>query len=629
MIFNILFLVSNPNHNFNFDYISNLIKIDIIYYKDFKNNKKYDMYIVEIQNSESYIKSIDKIQKKYPGIYFYGASSTCTKNDIILASKINCQNIIKLPFENDYLIHELKNTKVEFNQYKLSNSQLAQNFDLSILIVDDSEYNISLLKETLSVFDANVYCYTDPVKASEIINQEKFDLILLDVMMPKMTGFELAKIIRKSKINNNASLIFISADHEAKSKVQGYSYNSYAYIEKPINVTTLRSQITSILELKKMHNLLFSEQEKFHNLLKYSQDEIMLLDSDLKIINYNSKILSNNLKDTSFYNINWTNFSEVKDKIQNFKNKSERRSIILNTTLKNINNNDSKIYSVNITLSKIYTHDDYTKIQGFVVIIRDVTEEILIQTQKDTFIATLTHDLKTPIRAQINALNLMLKGTYGKLTKDQEVISKELLISCKFMKAMTDNLLTKYKNDRGQLEIVKRKSCLKLILESVYENLKYILNQKNQQVIINYNSKIEKVDVDEVEIERVLNNLIVNASEYSGNNTIIFIDVINDDRFLKVSIIDSGQGIPFEEQKNIFDEYVTSSKQYRKIGSGLGLYISKKIIEKHGGNIYLESQEDVGSKFTFTLPYTNLDSEYIENNNKNKLYTINKLALLQ
>ena len=76
MIFNILFLVSNPNHNFNFDYISNLIKIDIIYYKDFKNNKKYDMYIVEIQNSESYIKSIDKIQKKYPGIYFYGASST-------------------------------------------------------------------------------------------------------------------------------------------------------------------------------------------------------------------------------------------------------------------------------------------------------------------------------------------------------------------------------------------------------------------------------------------------------------------------------------------------------------------------------------------------------------------------
>lgn len=207
--------------------------------------------------------------------------------------------------------------------------------------------------------------------------------------------------------------------------------------------------------------------------------------------------------------------SEVKDKIQNFKNHPERRSIILNTTLKNVNNNNSKIYSVNITLSKIYKHDDYTKIQGFVVIIRDVTEEILIQTQKDTFIATLTHDLKTPIRAQINALNLMLKGTYGKLTKDQEIISKELLVSCKFMKAMTDNLLTKYKNDRGQLEIVKRKTCLKQILKSVYENLKYILNQKNQQVIINYNSMIEEVDIDEIEIERVLNNLIVNASEYS------------------------------------------------------------------------------------------------------------------
>ena len=223
----------------------------------------------------------------------------------------------------------------------------------------------------------------------------------------------------------------------------------------------------------------------------------------------------------------------------------------------------------------------------------------------------------------------MLKGTYGKLTKDQEIISKELLVSFKFMKAMTDNLLTKYKNDRGQLEIVKRKTCLKPILKSVYENLKYILNQKNQQVIINYNSMIEEVDIDEVEIERVLNNLIVNASEYSENNNVIFIEVINDDKFLKISIIDSGQGIPSSEQNNIFDEYVTTSKKYRKIGSGLGLFISKKIIEKHGGNIYLESQEGVGSKFTFTLPYTHFNSEDIDKNNKNKLYTINKLALLQ
>ena len=126
----------------------------------------------------------------------------------------------------------------------------------------------------------------------------------------------------------------------------------------------------------------------------------------------------------------------------------------------------------------------------------------------------LTHDLKTPIRAQIQALNLLLKDYFGPLNPKQREIIKEIMASNKYMQNMAENVLTNYKIENGRLKIQKTKNDIKLTIENTIENLRFIISQKNQKINVNYKNIIESFAFyDDIEIKRVLTNLIVNASE--------------------------------------------------------------------------------------------------------------------
>lgn len=242
------------------------------------------------------------------------------------------------------------------------------------------------------------------------------------------------------------------------------------------------------------------------------------------------------------------------------------------------------------------------ELEGYIFILRDISVYKEIEKQKETFIATLTHDLKTPIRAESIALELLLKGNFGELNKEQEKMIRETLYSSKFMFNMLDVLLSKYKYENGEVILNKENLDINDLIKTNYNELKYLAETKNQQVIFDFTGEKLVIQADSLEIKRVITNLLSNAINYTPENGKIIIrtEIYNNEA--RVSFIDNGKGISEEDISRIFNKYMSSAKRFRQVGTGLGLYVTKQILEAHGGMILVESEEGKGSKFTFSLP---------------------------
>lgn len=426
----------------------------------------------------AYFEKVKNLIRQNTNVNYWGGDFLCSKDNILKAYSLGCKNFVRFPISDDiiqkYSGLECKNVDSE------SNSQKYEEFEnMKVLIVDDNDINIELLKEVLSVFNVDTISFNDSEQAFDYAVNNSADLILLDIMMPNLNGFEFAEKIKENSKNFSTPIVFISALSGQENKFKGYSTGSFAYIEKPFDINTVRVRLFNILKIQKL------------------------------------------------------------------------------------------------------------------------------QKQREDFIATLTHDLKTPIRAQVRALELLLDLKFGGLTTEQTDILQEILSSCRLLNFMTDDLLVKYKYDNGALKIKREYKSLKALIEEKIHYLRYIFEQKQQIVRYSYKTNMDYAEIDMVEIGRVMNNLLINASEYTKNNGSIYIEVRNNalSNTLEVSIKNEAQIMSAEVTEEIFEKYYSNSKKYNKIGAGLGLYISKKIVELHGGKIWFQMSSDRKYiEFVFSVP---------------------------
>ena len=338
-------------------------------------------------------------------------------------------------------------------------------------------------------------------------------------------------------------------------------------------------------------------QEVFSHISKYSTGEIIVTDEKFNILFQNTKYSFNNGKfDINDLTPNCTN-ENLKINFENFKN-SEKNHLFL----KLIFNNENNFHNIPMDVHICKIRNKKNKIKGYSIIIQDITQEIKNKIQKETFIDILTHDLKNPIRANIQILELILNNKFGKLENNLKVIIDELLNSCRFMNYMTDNLLIKYKNEFNIYELQKEEASIVDLIKEKYNNLVNFFDRKNQTVELIIKGKIPKIKIDINEIGKVINNLIINASEQSIENSKIIIKVERNKDNLSVAFYDYGHPKSKDKLNEIFEEFITCSNKYRKIGFSLELYNCRKVIEAHNGRIWAENTGNHGSSITFCLP---------------------------
>lgn len=227
------------------------------------------------------------------------------------------------------------------------------------------------------------------------------------------------------------------------------------------------------------------------------------------------------------------------------------------------------------------------------------------QRQREKFVATLTHDLKTPIKAEFRIFELLLSESFGPVTEEQRMVVNELLRSNRFMYQMVDNLLTAFKFEEGHLILrLESLDINALVASTVSLDLHSLAQDRHQQLTMALQPGMPAVAADALEIKRVIYNLVQNAINYTPKHGQIEIFTRFDDQQIHVTVADNGPGIDEDVQKNLFTPYASNAKRYRHIGTGLGLYISKKIIEAHQGELRVDSRLGEGSRFTFSLPIT-------------------------
>jgi len=241
-------------------------------------------------------------------------------------------------------------------------------------------------------------------------------------------------------------------------------------------------------------------------------------------------------------------------------------------------------------------------VTGLVATFTLVNDSVRLQQQRDDFVATLTHDLKTPILAANRALKILMEGDYGPIQDSQRIIFETILESNSAMYQMVITLLDVYKYDSGVKQLNMIPVDLVASVEKSVTELSALAKQK--QIELSFAAEEDAIPVlcDIDEIRRVVQNLIDNSLKYTRSGGSIHVRVQQNALTTTVSVTDTGKGIADKDKPKLFQRFWQASSGGRYYAStGLGLYLCSKIIESHGGKIWCESELNKGSIFSFSL----------------------------
>ena len=222
---------------------------------------------------------------------------------------------------------------------------------------------------------------------------------------------------------------------------------------------------------------------------------------------------------------------------------------------------------------------------------------------KEEFIATLTHDLKVPIIAQDKTYDLFLSDKFGKLEDIQKEVILKLKESNNDLKEMVESMLETYKMEyTGIVLNVEYDIDVVSFIEDYIEGAKTLASSSGKQINLYFGCNDIKADFDKFLIKRVLNNLVINALVHGKNSNKIDIHLNKTADNFSIDVIDFGDGINEEEIQKIFNKYYSLTDKSTRVSTGLGLYLSNKIVKKHKGSIEVESKKGEGSIFRIILP---------------------------
>lgn len=235
----------------------------------------------------------------------------------------------------------------------------------------------------------------------------------------------------------------------------------------------------------------------------------------------------------------------------------------------------------------------------YIVILKNVTDQKELENLKEDFVATLTHDLKVPIIAETNMIELLLNENFGQISDKQRIALKNMQTSNKELIDLVQTVLETYKV--GKMTLYKENIMLKSFIEEIIDEMTPIAKKSQNKIEFILERDI-RVFADRFQLTRVIKNLIQNAISYGEPNTPVEITIGEIPKYVTIKIKDHGAGISKTDIDRIFNKYYSAAKKFRKIGTGLGLYLAFQIIKAHNGELTVESEEGVFTEFCIKIP---------------------------
>ncbi len=260
-----------------------------------------------------------------------------------------------------------------------------------------------------------------------------------------------------------------------------------------------------------------------------------------------------------------------------------------------------------------------------VLVIQDRTDQYLPDEKDLDFIAFAAHELRGPITVIRGYLDVFDEELEGKLTDEQKTLLGRLVVSANRLSTYVNNILNVSRYDKKHYQITLSEQRVFDIYDSVAHDMEMRAATLGRLLTVDIPHDLPTVAADPNSITEVLANLVDNAIKYSSEGGIITIKATLAGDFIEISVIDNGIGMPDSVVHNLFHKFYRSHRSREQVaGSGIGLYISKAIVESHGGTISVHSSEDKGSTFTFSLPiYKTVEQKLVSGDNGNNKGVIN------
>jgi PAS domain S-box-containing protein len=238
------------------------------------------------------------------------------------------------------------------------------------------------------------------------------------------------------------------------------------------------------------------------------------------------------------------------------------------------------------------------------LIIHDISKEKMIEKMKTEFVSLAAHQIRTPLSMIKWSMSMLKKGDFGKITKKQNDIIEHIYQSNEKLIYLVNDLLDMSHIEEGRYLFKTDFIDLRETLTLVMYNYKDRIKEKEIKVVFEKPDDFPQISADPEKIKLAVQNLIDNAIKYSSKKGKIIITLKNDEKNIELKVQDSGIGIPKNQQNKIFTEFFRGNNAVKEnsSGSGLGLFLTRNIIEAHGGKIWFESEENKGTSFYFSLP---------------------------
>lgn len=510
-----------------------------------------------------------------------------------------------------------------------------------IVLVDD-EVMVTKTLSTLLKLEGlrDTVTFNNPEHALEYLKNNSCELIISDFIMPEMDGIEFLSRIKELPLQAETTQILLTGYADKENAIKAINeVGIFKYIEKPWNNDDLilniknaiertnlkRALREKIIQLKKANteleeyskNLeslvqkrtkeLWESREKLNAIFTNCADGIVTFKKDNLLVSLNQaacKLFG--LEEKELLNKNFFELI-INEKNQRIQNPFKLNEPLFLRDFSLINyKNDVKI-PVEISLAKINDSSD-----PFVVgVLRDVSYQRENERLRDDFIATLTHDLRTPLLAAISGLDFILNGTLGETTQKQKELLEAMKKSNEDMLGLTNALLEVYRYEAGKIFLCKTRFSINKLIKDCIKELDILFKQNGSNIEIDCNSDNIEINADKNEIRRVILNLLGNAIKHGGENTKINVCAKKTGKDLVLSVKDNGVGLSQDDQKKLFKRFSQGTSKKRSCSTGLGLYLSRRIVEAHNGTIWVESEPNKGSKFTFCLKSAALEDKVL------------------
>jgi signal transduction histidine kinase len=420
---------------------------------------------------------------------------------------------------------------------------------VNILLVDDQQARLLSYETILAELGQNLVAARSGVEALKCLMEEEFAVVLLDVSMPGMDGFETASLIHEHPRFEKTPIIFVTGVHVTElDRLKGYKLGAVDYVYIPVVPEILRSKVSVLVELH------------------LQRRELQRLNSSLAQANARLELANTNLQE------------EKTRELERLNSHLKRANTELESTNRVLQSEVSERARAEAALKEADRH-------------------------KDEFLAVLAHELRNPLAPIRNAVEIMRRSSLSdpQLVWSRDVVERQV----KHLTRLVDDLLDVSRITRGNINLSREPVSVSTIIARAIETIQPLIAEQRHELTVDVTDEVLEVEGDLTRLTQVLGNLLNNAAKYTDPGGTIVVSARRTNADVEIRVRDNGIGIPPELLPRLFQLFtqVDAAAHRAQGGLGIGLALVRQLVQMHGGSVTAYSSgPGTGSEFLIRLP---------------------------